>query len=87
MLLELKDLEVRYGQAPALRGISMKVGEGEIVTILGANGAGKSTTLMAISGLIPTFAGEIIFDGASIHRRPAHEIVKLGITQAPEGRR
>ncbi len=86
-LLELDGLRVKYGNVEALHGISLTVNQGEIVTILGANGAGKSTTLRAISGLLQPSGGEIRFDGRPAHRIPAHERVKLGISQAPEGRR
>ncbi|WNG26527.1 ABC transporter ATP-binding protein [Cystobacter fuscus] len=86
-LLELKDLKVKYGNVEALHGIGLTVRRGEIVTLLGANGAGKTTTLRAISGLIRPSAGEILFEGKPIHALPAHELVKRGIAQAPEGRR
>ena len=86
-LLALDGLKVKYGNVEALHGISLTVKQGEIVTILGANGAGKSTTLRAISGLLKPSAGEIHFDGRPAHGIPAHERVKLGISQAPEGRR
>lgn len=86
-LLELADLRVKYGNIEVLHGINLKVGQGEIVAVLGANGAGKSTTLMTISGLVRAADGSIIFDGTPIHRLPGHEVVKLGIAQVPEGRR
>ncbi len=86
-LLEIKNLHVKYGNVEALHGIDLSVDEGEIVTILGANGAGKSTTLMTISGLIKPSEGEILLDGEPIHKLPAHKVVKERITQAPEGRR
>jgi branched-chain amino acid transport system ATP-binding protein len=86
-LLEIDRLHVKYGNVEALHGISLKVNQGEIVTILGANGAGKSTTLRAISGLLKASGGEIRFDGRPAHSIPAHERVRLGIAQAPEGRR
>jgi branched-chain amino acid transport system ATP-binding protein len=86
-LLELDGLKVKYGNVEALHGVSLTVNQGEIVTILGANGAGKSTTLRAISGLLKPSAGEIRLDGRPAHAIPAHERVKLGISQAPEGRR
>ncbi len=85
--LELRDLRVRYGNVEALHGISIKVHKGEIVTILGANGAGKTTTLTSISGLIKAASGEIFFEGRPLHTMHSHEIVRLGITQSPEGRR
>jgi len=86
-LLEIDGLAVRYGNVEALHGISLSVGEGEIVTILGANGAGKSTTLRAVSGLLRPSGGAIRFAGSPIHQLPAHRLVSLGIAQAPEGRR
>jgi len=87
MLLEVSDLKVNYGNVEVLHGINLSVREGEVVTILGANGAGKSTMLLAISGLVKPSGGSILFDGRPIHKRKAHDIVKLGITQVPEGRR
>ncbi len=86
-ILEISDLHVKYGNIEVLHGINLRVEEGEIVTILGANGAGKSTTLLTLSGLVRTAAGAIEFSGVPIHRLPAHNIVKLGIAQVPEGRR
>jgi branched-chain amino acid transport system ATP-binding protein len=85
--LEIHGLHVRYGQVEALHGIDLEVRQGEIVTILGANGAGKSTTLQTISGLLRPAAGEITLEGQPTHRIPAHRLVRLGIAQAPEGRR
>jgi branched-chain amino acid transport system ATP-binding protein len=85
--LELKGLRVRYGNVEALHGIDLFLRQGEIVTILGANGAGKSTTLQAISGLLRPSAGEILFEGAPAHTVRAHQLVRRGIAQAPEGRR
>ena len=87
MLLEIKNLHVRYGNVEAIHGITISADKGEIVTILGANGAGKSTTLMSISGLIKPSQGEILFEGQPIHQIPANKIVERGITQSPEGRR
>lgn len=86
-ILEVSDLHVKYGNIEVLHGINLRVEEGEIVTILGANGAGKSTTLLTLSGLVRAAAGAIEFSGVPIHRLPAHNIVKLGIAQVPEGRR
>lgn len=86
-LLEVQDLHVYYGNIHALKGISLEVGEGEIVTLIGANGAGKSTTLNAISGLVRPSAGSIRYEGQDITKVPAHEIVARGIVQVPEGRR
>src|SRR6056297_2149803 len=87
MLLEVRNLQVNYGNVRALHGIDLEVAEGEIVTILGANGAGKSTTLNAICGLVRVSGGEVLFQGEPIHRLPAHKVVAKKITQAPEGRR
>ena len=86
-LLEVADLHVKYGNIEVLHGVDLRVDEGEIVTILGANGAGKSTTLLTLSGLVKPSGGSIAFGGRSIDKLPAHVIVKLGIAQAPEGRR
>ena len=86
-MLEIRDLCVRYGSVEALHGISLQVEEGEIVTMLGANGAGKSTTLHAISGLIRPSAGEILLDGKPLHKLPAHQVLRAGVSQSPEGRR
>ena len=86
-LLELRDVHTYYGNIHALKGISLTVDKGEIVTLIGANGAGKSTTLKTISGLLRPRQGEIYLDGARIDGVPAHDIVGKGICQAPEGRR
>jgi branched-chain amino acid transport system ATP-binding protein len=86
MLLELDDVHVSYGKIEAIRGISFEVDEGEIVTLIGANGAGKSTTLKTISGLRTVAQGEIRFNGQVITRMPGHKRVLAGISQAPEGR-
>jgi len=86
-LLELRDVHAYYGNIHALKGISLTVDEGEIVTLIGANGAGKTTTLKTISGLLRPRAGEIRFDGARIDGLRADEVVRLRITQSPEGRR
>ncbi len=86
MRLEIKDLRVHYGKIEAIKGISVTVNQGEIVTLIGANGAGKTTTLKTISGLRPVSSGSIIFDGQDISKMPAHARVRLGISQAPEGR-
>jgi branched-chain amino acid transport system ATP-binding protein len=85
-LLEVSDLQTFYGNIQALKGISIDVNEGEIVTLIGSNGAGKSTTLRSISGLTPPREGSIRFDGQEIGETPPQEIVRLGISQAPEGR-
>ena len=86
-LLEIRDLVVRYGEIEALRGISLVVDQGQVVTLLGANGAGKSTTLRAISGLAKPAAGDVLFDGKSIAGLGPETIVRLGISHVPEGRR
>ncbi len=86
-LLELQNVHTYYGNIHALKGISLSVNEGEIVTLIGSNGAGKSTTLRAISGLLTPRQGQISFNGRRIDSVPAHDIVKLGICQSPEGRR
>jgi branched-chain amino acid transport system ATP-binding protein len=86
-LLELEDVHTFYGGIEALKGVSVKVEEGEVVTLIGANGAGKSTTLRSVSGLSPPRQGSIRFDDVEIGLTAPQEIVKLGISQAPEGRR
>ena len=85
-MLELKSIESYYGKIQALKGIDLKVPEGGIVAILGANGAGKSTTLKTISGLIQPQQGQILFQGQSLNKKEPHQIVRLGICQVPEGR-
>ena len=85
-MLEVNGIDVYYGAVQALRGVSLHVDEGEMVSLLGANGAGKTTTLRTISGLIDTRAGSITFDGKNIEGMPAHKVVRLGISQLPEGR-
>ena len=86
-LLELENVRTAYGTIEALKGISFTVEEGEVVTLIGSNGAGKSTTLRSISGLTPPRKGSIRFKGEEISTLPAQEIVRLGISQSPEGRR
>jgi branched-chain amino acid transport system ATP-binding protein len=86
-LLEIRDLIVRYGEIEALRGVSLQVEQGQVVTLLGANGAGKSTTLRALSGLTRPASGDILFDGQSIVGLGPEAIVRLGISHVPEGRR
>ena len=86
-MLEVKDLQVYYGVICALKGISFEVKQGEIVSLIGANGAGKTTMMQSIVGLIPKKSGTVIFDGQDISKTPCHKIVKLGMTQVPEGRR
>jgi len=85
-MLELKDICTYYGNIQALHDISLKIEEGEIITLIGANGAGKSTTLMSISGIIPPRTGKILFKGEPIHNLTPDKIVSLGICQVPEGR-
>jgi len=85
-MLELKSINTFYGKIQALRDVSLKVEDGEIVTLIGANGAGKSTTLMSICGVIHPRSGEILFDGHPIQQMEAPDIVKKGISQVPEGR-
>ena len=86
-LIELKDVSVRYGEIEALRGVSLSVEAGEVVTLLGGNGAGKSTTLRAISGLTKPASGEILYGGKSLTGLGPEEIVRMGIAHVPEGRR
>ncbi|HEY8344873.1 MAG TPA: ABC transporter ATP-binding protein [Bacillota bacterium] len=86
-MLEIKEMRVAYGAIKALKGISFSVRAGEIVTLIGANGAGKSTTLKTISGLLHPQSGSITFEGKEISTAPSYEIVALGISQVPEGRR
>jgi branched-chain amino acid transport system ATP-binding protein len=86
-LLEVKDVHTYYGNIEALKGISIEVEEGEIVTLIGSNGAGKSTTLRSISGLTPPRAGSIRFEGREIGETPPQDIVRRGISQSPEGRK
>jgi branched-chain amino acid transport system ATP-binding protein len=86
-LLELSNVHTYYGKIHALKGLSLKVEKGEIVTLIGSNGAGKSTTLRTISGLLTPRQGEVRFSGKRIDNVPSHEIVRLGVAQSPEGRR
>jgi branched-chain amino acid transport system ATP-binding protein len=86
-ILELKDVHTSYGNIEALKGISLNVLPGEIVTIIGANGAGKSTALMSICGITPLKKGEIFYNGQPIHGKPADTLPQLGLCQVPEGRR
>ena len=87
MLLQIQNLHVKYGNIEVLHGVSVDVREGEIVSILGANGAGKSTTLLTISGLVRPAQGQILFNGVPLHTMKAHDIVRAGIAHIPEGRR
>jgi branched-chain amino acid transport system ATP-binding protein len=86
-LLELKDVHSYYGNIHALKGISLTVGKGEIVTLIGSNGAGKSTTLRTISGILQPREGQVLLEGQRIDHVPAHKVVELGVLQSPEGRR
>src|SRR5438874_5829989 len=86
-LLQLDNVHTYYGHIHALKGVSLEVNEGEVVTLIGANGAGKSTTLRTISGLARPRAGSVTLAGKPIHNMPPHEITKLGIGHVPEGRR
>jgi branched-chain amino acid transport system ATP-binding protein len=86
-VLEVSDLEVRYGNVAAVKGVSLRVGEGEVVAVIGPNGAGKTSTLRAISGLVPSAGGRILLGGRDISRWKAHRVVALGLAHAPEGRR
>ncbi len=85
-MLEIRDLVVGYGEITALHGISLDIPRGRIVTLIGANGAGKSSTLRAISGLVKARSGSIVFEGENVTRLPAHKIVGRGLAQSPEGR-
>ncbi len=85
-MLKLENVRVRYGAIEALKGVSLEVPGKKIVALIGANGAGKSTTLRAISGLVKAAEGKIVFDGRDITNRPVHEIVALGVSHGPEGR-
>ena len=86
-MLEVNDLEVRYGNIVALEGVSLRVNQGEIVTLIGANGAGKTTSLRTISGLLPLTCGAVGFEGRRIDHMNPEDIVRLGIAHSPEGRR
>lgn len=85
-MLELKDVHTYYGNIHALKGISLTVNDGEIVTLIGSNGAGKSTTLRTIQGLNKPRSGSVVLDGVELHKLPAHQIAALGVAQSPEGR-
>ena len=86
-LLEIKDLEVNYGVIKAIKGVSLDVNEGEIIALIGANGAGKTTILHTITGLIQAKKGSIVFDGKELTKTPPHKIVSMGMAHVPEGRR
>lgn len=85
-MLELRHIDAFYGNIQALRDVSMRVEQGEIITLIGANGAGKTTTLMSICGVVPPRSGEILFEGKPIHEKNTDQIVAMGISQVPEGR-
>ncbi len=86
-MLEIKDLEVCYGVIRAIKGISFEVNQGEVIALIGANGAGKTTILHTITGLVPAKSGSIIFEGKDLTKTPAHKIVSMGMAHVPEGRR
>ena len=86
-MLELKNLQTFYGNIQALKDVSIEISEGEIITLIGANGAGKTTTLMSVCGIVPPRSGDIVFMGKPIHDLSPNQIVSLGISQVPEGRR
>jgi branched-chain amino acid transport system ATP-binding protein len=86
-MLRLRNVRASYGAVEALRGVSLEIDEGEIVTLIGSNGAGKSTTLMSVCGIVPPSSGEILFEGEPIQGMSPDRIVGLGISQVPEGRR
>lgn len=85
-MLELHNIQTFYGNIQALKDVSLEIAEGEIITLIGANGAGKSTTLMSVSGIVPIRSGEIIFEGKPIQKMKPDDIVALGVSQVPEGR-
>ena len=86
-MLEIRDLEVYYGMIQAIKGVSFEVNQGEVIALIGANGAGKTTILHTITGLLSPKKGSVIFEGKDITRIPAHKIVSLGMAHVPEGRR
>ena len=86
-MLEVKDIEVHYGVIKAIKGVSFSVNEGEVISLIGANGAGKTTILNAITGIVPISSGSIEFEGKEISKIPAHKIVYMGMSHVPEGRR
>ena len=86
-MLEISDLVCRYGKVEAIKGISLSIKQGQLVALIGANGAGKSTTLRSISGILPSASGRMIFEGEDITRCSAREILARGIAHCPEGRR
>jgi len=86
-MLEVKNIQTYYGNIQAIKGVSLEISEGEIITLIGANGAGKTTTLMSISGIVPPKSGDILFMGEPLQELSPNQIVALGISQVPEGRR
>ncbi len=86
-MLEIKDLEVYYGMIQAIKGVSFEVNEGEVIALIGANGAGKTTILHTITGLLEARKGSVVFDGKELTKTPAHKIVSMGMAHVPEGRR
>lgn len=86
-MLEIKDLQVCYGVINAIKGVSFEVNEGEIIALIGANGAGKTTILHTITGLVSAKSGSIMFEGTDLLKTPAHRIVSMGMAHVPEGRR
>ena len=86
-MLEVKDLEVYYGMIQAIKGISFEVNQGEVIALIGATGAGKTTTLHTITGLLSPKKGSVLFEGQDITKVPAHKIVSMGMAHVPEGRR
>ena len=86
-LLEVKDLEVNYGLIKAIKGVSFEVNRGEVVALIGANGAGKTTIMHAVNGLLPKTAGSVTLAGQNVTTTPAHKLIRLGMAQVPEGRR
>lgn len=86
-MLEIKDLKVYYGMIQAIKGVSFEVNEGEVIALIGANGAGKTTILHTVTGLLEAKSGSVLFDGKNITKVPAHKIVSMGMAHVPEGRR
>lgn len=85
-MLELRNIHTYYGNIQALKGVSLEIERGEIITLIGANGAGKSTTLMSVCGIVPPRTGEVVFEGREIHKKSPDSIVAMGVSQVPEGR-
>lgn len=87
MMMEVKDIEVYYGMIQAIKGVSFHVNQGEVIALIGANGAGKTTILHTISGLLSPKSGSVLFEGQDITKVPGHKIVSMGMAHVPEGRR